>query len=336
MNLPSLKDVNVSGKRVIVRMDFDVPEGDFTRIESSKETVDYLLSQNAKLILIGHKGRPEGVRNESLSLGNLVEPIERIIGREVRFVGDIVGEDSKNSSGNLKEGEIILLENLRFDKREEENDEEFASQLASLGEVYVNEAFATSHREHVSFVRLPKLLPHVAGFRFIKEIEHLSKIIDNPERPLIFLISGIKKDKLEMIERIKGLADKVLVGGRLPEYMSEDNQDEKVEIARLLPDKEDITIHSIEKFADEISRAKTLVLAGVVGKYEEEGHRQGTQAVFEKVAESNAYKVAGGGDTEAALTMFNLTNKFDWISVGGGAMLEFLAKGTLPGIEALR
>ncbi|OGM04508.1 hypothetical protein A2715_01190 [Candidatus Woesebacteria bacterium RIFCSPHIGHO2_01_FULL_39_32] len=343
MNFPKLSDLNVSGKKVIVRMDLDVAE-DYTRIETAKSTLSYLIEVKSKTIIIGHKGRPAFVETSAgkpegwkeLSLEPLADVIGRVINRKVEFVSDIVGEDAKTHSENLKEGEIILLENLRFDKREEENDEEFAKQLASFGEVYVNEAFAVSHRAHASLVGIPKYLPHAAGMRFVQEVEHLSRVIENPERPLVFLISGIKKDKLEMIKNIKNLADKVLVAGRLPKFMDEDYHDEKVLIAQLNPDKEDITMRSIENFEEEIKKAKTIVLAGVIGKYEDEGHRQGTKRVFEAVANSSAYKVAGGGDTEAALTMYNLLNKFDWISVGGGAMLEFLAKGTLPGIEALR
>ena len=337
MNLPNIDGIDVSGKKVMVRMDFDVPEGDYTRIESSKETLNYLLEQKAKLVLIGHKGRPTGdrERDRELSLEKLAPVLTNILGKEVGFVESSDINKIKATIEQFNNETIFLLENLRFDKGEEENDETFARDLASMADVYVNEAFAVSHREHASLVGIPKFLPHAAGFRFMKEVEHLSRIIENPERPLVFLISGIKKDKIDMIERIKELADKVLVAGRLPEYLDEDYHDEKVMVSRLNPDKEDITIHSIEKFGEEIDKAKTIVLAGVVGKYEEEGQRQGTGAVFEKVAQSNAYKVAGGGDTEAALTMFKLTDKFDWISVGGGAMLEFLAKGTLPGIEAL-
>ncbi len=325
INLQKLEDVDVAGKRVIVRMDLDVTD-DYTRIETAKDTLKYLVDNKAKIIIIGHKGRPEGKIVKDLSLEPLAKVISGIIGSDVKFIAN---------SQDLKDEEVVLLENLRFDAREEQNDEGFAKELASLGDFYVNEAFAVSHRAHASIVGIPKLLPHAAGFRFADEIEHLSRVTENPNRPLVFLISGIKKDKLEMIETIKKLADKVLVAGRLPDFMAEDYKDEKVVVAQLNPDKEDVTLRSIENFEDEIKNAKTIVLAGVIGKYEDEGHRLGTQKVFAEVANSGAYKIAGGGDTEAALTMFNLTDKFDWISVGGGAMLEYLAKGTLPGIEAL-
>ena len=137
------------------------------------------------------------------------------------------------------------------------------------------------------------------------------------------------------MEDFKKIADKILVGGRLPDYLPEDFDDKKIIVAKLIMDKEDITIHSIEKFEDEISKAGTIVVAGPMGKSEEEGHLTGTNRVFKAIANSEAYKLAGGGETEGIISTLGLTNKFDWISIGGGASLEFLAKGTLPGIEAL-
>lgn len=334
MNLPRLSDIDISGKRVIVRLDLDVPirqvqgksEIDLTRVESSQETLDYLIKNQSQILLIGHRGRPEG-SDPSLSLKNLVSPLEAMLGKKIIFLENL-------ERANFEEDAVFLLENLRFHKEEEANSDEFAKNLASLADVYVNEAFAVSHRAHASIVGIPKFLPHAAGARFVQEVEHLWKVIENPARPLVFLVSGIKEDKLKMIEEIKSHADRILVGGRLPEYLGEVN-DEKLVIAQLNPDKEDITLKSIEEFEKEIARAKTIVLAGVIGKYEDEGQRLGTKRVFGAVAGTDAYKVAGGGDTEAALTIFSLTDNFDWISVGGGAMLEFLAKGTLPGIEVL-
>lgn len=317
MNLPKLTDIDVSGKKVLVRLDLDIPGGDFTRLEVAKETLDYLKGNSAEIVIIGHKGRPEGRVDESLGLKPL-QPFFDKWGARVE-------------------------ENLRFDPGEEKNDPEFAKKLASLGDAYVNESFANSHRNHASIVGIPKILPHAAGFRFIKEIENLSKVIENPKKPVTVLISGIKEDKVEMAKKLSEIYDKILVGGRLPEYFGDEGlvsvrtrgEAEKLVIGNLNLDKEDITLHTIERFKEEIDKAGTIVLAGVLGKYEDEGHRQGTKEIFKAVAASSAYKIAGGGDTEAALKMFNLASKFDWISVGGGAMLEFLVNKTLPGIEAL-
>lgn len=319
MILPSVRDQAVAGKRVLVRGDLDVPEKENSRLEALVPTLELLSERGAEIILIGHRGRPEGRVVEELRLG----PVEA---RLRKIAGGI---------------EFKVLENLRFDPGEESNDLEFAKKLSQNGELYVNEAFADSHRNHASIVSLPKLLPHAAGLRFIAEVENMNKILETPKRPVVAIVSGIKKDKVEMARLLSKKVDKVLVGGRLPEFFG-DNTDsirmqngENLMIANLNMDKEDITLNSIDRFKEEIAKAGTIVLAGVLGKYEDEGHRQGTKEIFAAVASSSAYKLAGGGDTEAALTMFNLTEKFDWISVGGGAMLEFLSKGTLPGVEAL-
>src|SRR3989344_427016 len=336
IDLPKLEGLDVSGKKVIVRMDLDVDD-DYTRLEFAEETLDYLVSHKARVIIIGHKGRPEGEKLPELSLAPLAPVLGGIVGEKVDFFHDITGYEVEKRVKMLGMGNLLLLENLRFDKGEEANDENFTKDLASLGEIYINEAFAVSHRPHASITGLPKLLPHAAGFRFIKEVENLSHILVNPKRPVILVVGGIKKDKVEYIKNFTKIADKILVGGRLPLFYEKENPiSEKIILGQLIPDKEDITLHSIEKFKEEIAKAGTLVVAGVPGKYEDTGHRQGTKEVFEAVAASNAFKLAGGGDAEAAISFFGLNDKFDWISVGGGASLEFLAKGTLPGIEALK
>jgi len=324
MNLPKLSEEKVKGKSVLLRLDLDVGV-DTSRIESAKETLNFLVENSAKTIIIGHKGRPEGKVVTELSLEPLVKAIEGLVGQEVTFSPKTPGE-----------GKITLLENLRFEKGEEGNDENFARELASLADFYVNEAFAVSHRPHASIVGVPRFLPHAAGFRFTQEVENLSKVIENPKRPVVVLVSGIKEDKVDMAKALAGKADKILVGGKLPKYFGDTNPNpEKLMLADLTFDGFDITLNSAGRFEAEIAKAGTIVLAGVLGKYEEEGYRQGTKEVFRAVSQTSAYKVAGGGDTEAALTMLGLTSKFDWISVGGGAMLEFLSKGTLPGIDAL-
>jgi phosphoglycerate kinase len=317
MNLPKISDLEVSNKKVLVRLDLDIPEGDYSRLEAASETLDYLKGKNSEIIVIGHKGRPEGKNVESLSL-KPIQPFFDKWGARVE-------------------------ENLRFNPGEKTNDEGFSGELAKLADIYVNEAFATSHRAHASIVGVPKMLPHAAGFRFVKEVESISRVFESPQKPVVVLISGIKKDKVEMAKKLSEIYDKVLVGGRLPEFFGDDalesvrlkDGSEKMIIGNLVMDKEDITLNTIDAFKKEVSKAGTIVLAGVLGKYEDEGHRQGTREIFRAVSESSAFKIAGGGDTEAALTMFKLTDKFDWISVGGGAMLEFLVNKTLPGIKAL-
>jgi phosphoglycerate kinase len=245
----------------------------------------------------------------------------------------------KWGSEDVKKLTMHMMENLRFNAGEEANGGDYAEHLSENREFYINEAFAASHRSHASIVTLPKLLSHAMGLRFEKEIENLSKLRENPTKPFVVIISGIKEDKLGNARKFAEFADKVLIAGRLPELLKDEDtihKNPKVVVGHLLPDKEDITIRSIEAFEEEIGRAGTVYLAGPLGKFEEEGHRLGTKRVFEAVAKSDAYKVAGGGDTVEALDLLGLTDKFDWVSVGGGASLEFLINGTLPGIEALK
>ncbi len=319
MDLPKLTELDVAGKRVLLRLDLDTdvnPED--LRIKSSEETLNYLKEKGSQIIIIAHKGRPEGKVEESLSLKPF-QPIFDKWGAEVK-------------------------ENLRFNPGEEANDENYAREIASWGDIYVNEAFASSHRESASIVTLPKLLPHGIGFRFAKEVENLSKVFENPAKPVLLIVGGSKKDKLDYIKSLENVADKILVGGRLPEYYGDlalesvrnKGENDKLLIANLVQDKEDITLNSIERFEKEIEKAKTIILAGPMGKYEVEGHGQGTERVFKAVASSNAFKIVGGGDSLSVLSMYNLEDKFNWVSVGGGAMLEFLAHKTLPGIEALK
>lgn len=333
MDLPKLQNSDISGKRVVVRVDLDAPiqNGEVQnkyRLEAWKPTVNFLLENGAsKIILMGHMGRPDGEVKEELSTKILVPVLTEILGQEVTFEG---------------EGKIVLKENLRFNKGEEANEEEFAKEIASWGDFYVNDAFATAHRNHASIVGVPKFLPNALGLRFADEIDNLTKVLENPRKPVVVLISGIKKDKVQMIGKLEQIADKVLVGGRLPEYLGDDglesvrlSTDKKVVVGNLNQDKEDITLNTIDRFKTEIDAAGTIVLAGVLGRYEDPGHRQGTESVFKAVANSSAFKVTGGGDSITCINMFGIADQFDWISVGGGAMIEFLTNKTLPAMEAL-
>lgn len=332
MDLPKLTDLDTRGKRVLLRLDLDFSDAELNvgnlRFRSATQTLNYLIGEEAKIVIVGHRGRPEGKVVENLSLKPVALVLSELTGKEVIFEND---------------GDIVLKENLRFDPGEEGNDLGFAKKLAGWGEVFINEAFGVSHRSHASIVGVPAFLPAAAGFHFLSEVENLSKVINKPERPLVYIISGVKEDKIQYIKAFESSADKILVGGRLPDFLGDEklisvrsrNDAEKVIIGNLIMDNEDITLNTIERFEKEIALAGTIVLAGPLGKYEDEGHKQGTRRVLAAVVASGAYKIAGGGDTEAAINSLGMENKFDWISVGGGAMLEFLSKKTLPGIEAL-
>ena len=333
MNLPIPTEKDLAGKRVILRADLDVGEEidrEERRLEITINAIKKIAEYSAKLTIIGHRGRPEGRNPPDLSLGPLADILRKKSGKKIGFQEGVGGKESSEK--------IILLENLRFDEGEEKNSEEFARKLASMGDVYINEAFSVSHREHASIVGLPELLPHFAGWHFGEEVENLKKVLDSPQKPVVFVISGVKDDKLKYFEGLEKRADKILVAGRLSEYIHDESplrKSPKFVIANLVADKEDITINSIDVFKGEIKKAKTIVVNGPIGRFEDESHRQGTQGLFEAVSKLKAFKVAGGGETEVAIDLLKLRKSFDWISVGGGAMLQFLSSGTLPGIEAL-
>ena len=306
MKLPALSDFDFYDKKVLVRCDFDGG-----RLEENLPTVRYLLDNGVKeIILMGHLGRPEGKVVEDLRLTPVVEKFCLLLA-------------SKN---------ILFLENLRFDRREEENDEGFAKELANLGDFYINEAFAVSHRQHASIVGIPKFLPHCAGLHFALEVENLLKVLENPKRPLVFVIGGAKPEtKLPLVAEFAHMADKVLVGGTLTPSLNLKN----VLFAKLNKDGFDISDDSIKEFAMIIKKAGTVVWNGPMGKFEDEKFEEGTKKIGEAIMENKGFKIVGGGDTISALKKFGLLDKIDYVSTGGGAMLEFLAKGTLPGITAL-
>lgn len=301
MKLPVV-DASVAGKKVLVRGDIDVPlkmesgewriENDF-RLQAIKPTIEFLLQNNCQVILCGHMGRPEGKVVPELSS----KPIQDYFPK------------------------IKVLENLRFDPREEANEESLAKELADMAEVYVNEAFAACERAHASIVGVPRFLPHYAGFQLAKEVEMLSRVLENPARPLVAIVGGIKMEtKMPLVTKMKIFADTVISNENL----------------ELIPDTKDVTPESVDKFAEIMAKAGTIVWNGPFGKIEEAAYQTGTKRLAQLIAgNQTAYKVVGGGDTVAFINKLGLTAKFDWVSTGGGSMLKFLAGEELPGIKAL-
>ncbi len=233
------------------------------------------------------------------------------------------------------------MENLRFDPREESSKKTarkaFARKLAKLGDFYINDAFASSHRQHASIVDLPRLLPHAAGLDLLEEIKVLSSVREKPKKPVIVLLGGVKKSKLETVNHLLKWADLILIGGKLADYPEVKKlKDHRREMAILTKSGEDITIDSAEKFVDQVKNAGTIIWSGPLGKVEEPKFEKGTKIFAEAMAESRAFTIVGGGDTEAILTKFKVVDKIGYVSSGGGAMLAFLAKGDLPGLAALR
>jgi len=216
----TIKDLDVKGKKVLLRLDLNVPLNkttgeisDDNRIMESLSTINYLVENGAKLIICSHLGRPEGI-DKKLSLKVVADRLAKILKNKVIFAKDTVGEDAKKKAKALKDGEVLVLENLRFDEREEANDEVFCKELASLADIYVNDAFGTAHRKHASTYGVAKLLPNAVGFLMGKEIKVISQILDKPERPFVAILGGAKiKDKIPVIENLIKKANVILVGG---------------------------------------------------------------------------------------------------------------------------
>jgi len=346
MKLPILEKLKFTGKTVLVRLDTDiVMKGDEikdrVRLESSLPTLLYLLSKANKLILIGHRDRPGGQLDPALSLLPFVDYLSKELQSKVEFVEFMPFLDEFRNSFyqqiDNSSSKLFLVENLRFWTGEDNNDAEFAGMLSGIADCYVNEAFASSHRNMASIVGVAQMLKENAaiGKRFEIEIQNLDKILNEPKRPVVGILSGVKEDKLKYLEGFAEFCDTVLVGGRLPVYLEDKIVPKNVVVARLIADKEDITLNSIELFESHLKKAGTIVVGGPVGKFEDEGHMLGTQRVFDAISNSEAFAIAGGGDTVHALNMLGLGEKLDWVSIGGGAMLEYLTTKTLPGIEAL-
>ena len=221
MNKKTIRDVDVTNKKVLVRCDFNVPldkeTGKITndlRIVAALPTIKYLLENNAKVILCSHLGKPKGEIKPELSLKPVANRLSEYLGFEVKFSKDIVGENAKELSKELKPGKAILLENVRFDPREEKNDKEFSKELASLAEIYVNDAFGTAHRAHSSTVGVAEFLPAVCGFLIEKEVEMLGDNLNNPERPFVAILGGAKvSDKTKVIENLLEKVDSIIIGG---------------------------------------------------------------------------------------------------------------------------
>lgn len=357
--MKSVRDADVSGKRVLVRCDFDVPlkdgaVADDTRLRLAIPTINLLRERQAReIILIGHLGRPEGKVVPELSVAPVTQKLNELL-------GDMQG--------------IVVKENLRFDPREEANDESFAKEIASWGDIFVNESFATAHRAHASTVRVAKLLPPFAGLRFAEEVEKLSAALTPPHNS-IAIIGGVKfETKQPLIDRFLSIYGKVFIGGALgndvlksrgfpfgaslissvpvpisiagnerlfaPEdayfvggsmdgrssFVTDTRSDEKIV---------DIGPTTALAWAKEIENATFVLWNGTMGAYED-GYTEGTDALAGAIVASNVSAVIGGGDTTAAISKFKFDPAKVFISSGGGAMLEFLANGTLPALEVLK
>jgi phosphoglycerate kinase len=350
MNLRSIRDANgLEGKKVLVRVDVNIELDDIQNVEEhfkldiAKKTIDYLFAQKVdKVVLMSHFGRPDGKRDEKFSLQPLTDDVERALGRKVHFVSDCIGSVVIEAIETLPEGELLLLENLRFYPQEEANDAEFAKQLAAPFDIFVNEAFSVCHRAHASVVAITNCIQSYAGFRLIEEVKQLEGLQTTPTRPTVAVIGGAKiETKLPIIRTFEKIYDAVLVGGKI----ANEAMDQNISFAEnvLLPqdfqgeDRLDIGPKTAAQFAQVIKMAKTIIWNGPMGKFEEKPYDLGTKIILHAIMENKqASVVIGGGESLAVVEHENAIKQVGFVSTGGGAMLEFLGGVTMPGLEVLK
>lgn len=335
MNLKSAREL-IPEIRVILRMDLDVAEDDNSRLEKSIPTIKLLLEKKCRIVIIGHRGRPEGkeeeysLRSVYLDLMSMLEPSgENLI--ESVFIDDVGNQEKIDQA--LVTNQIVFLENLRFWKGEENNDQDFLKGLVEITQFYVNDAISVAHRKHRS-IMLYKDLPGFYGLAFIEEVAKIFKVIEDPKRPLTVILGGAKEDKLKYLEELEKMADNILIGGKLPLLVeSQKSESLKVMVAKLREDKFDLSDEDIENFKKIIAESGMIVWAGAMGWFEKTDCQKGTLEIAKAVAESPAYKIIAGGDTGASIKNLGLSDKIDLVASGGGVMLELLAKGRLPAWE---
>lgn len=391
-----VKDLKLQEKKVLVRVDFNVPQDDKlnivddTRIKAALPTIEYLLSQNATIILMSHLGKPKGSFNQKFSLKPIAERLEFLLKRKVHFLSDCVGKEIHDYINNIKAPSIVLLENLRFHAAEEDpkKDPDFAKQLAELADFYVNDAFGTAHREHSSTVTVARYFPGKAAYGFLmeKEINFLGDALNNPKKPFYALIGGSKvSSKLGVLMALLNKVDSLFIGGGMSytflkalgykvggslvedelldkaleiinetkkrninlylpldlliaDHFNEDANYKIISIESGIPDNYQgmgIGPKTVEFWSKQLIKAKTVFWNGPVGVYEFEHSAQSTEDIAKVLSHLDSITIVGGGDSVAAINKLGLESKFSHISTGGGASLEFIEFGTLPGIEAL-
>ncbi len=345
MNLRDVRDMDVAGKNVLFRVDFNVELNENRdvrekyKVESAKSTLDYLLSKGAKVALLTHLGRPDGKPDPAFSVRDIADDVERILAREVLFVDDCVGEKVETALNGLGLDKVILLENVRFYSGDETNDSEFSQLLSRPFDIFVNGAFGVCHRDQASVTGVTRFLPSSAGIHLVDEVGHLTDARERPTRPAVAIIGGAKiETKLPIIRMFEEKYDRVLVAGRV----AGEAEDKKIPFSDkvLLPedyasDRLDIGEKTIRRFREEILGAKTVVWNGPLGKFENPEYAAGTNMVLESIIESGAFSIVGGGETIIALEEAGVFQKISFVSTGGGAMLEFLSGEPLPGLLVL-
>lgn len=392
----TLQQLSLSGKRVFVRVDFNVPlkqnaEGKWevaetARIEGALETIRHIIKEGGKCILASHLGRPDGKPNRKYSLEPVGQKLSEYLEKDVLLTDDCIGDGPRGLSQQMRPGDVMLLENLRFHAGEEENTPEFVTKLNELCDVYVTDAFGAMHRAHASTVGLPKIAAQKgAGFLVQNEVRCLEPLRETPQRPFVLVMGGSKvSDKIGVLEQFLPKVDKVLIGGamayaflraqghKIGNSLCEDKQVQLAtkimkgadvrKVQLLLPqdhlitkafnDTEntkvtdgveipdgwmavDVGPRTLLQFGTALQGAEMIFWNGPLGVFEKPAFAKGTYEMARLISESKAKKMAGGGDSAAAIANSGLLPKFDFISTGGGATLEYLEGKDLPGLKVL-
>lgn len=402
--MKTVDSYNFAGKKALVRVDFNVPLdaqyniADDTRITAAVPTIQKILKDGGSVILMSHLGRPKPLSSDSseifyderFSLKHVVAHLSKLLNIPVSFAKNCIGAEAKSAAKALKIGEVLLLENLRFHKQETAGTESFAKELASLGDVYVNDAFGTAHRAHASTTIIAKFFPNdkVFGYVMANELASIDKVLNKAERPFTAIMGGAKvSGKILIIESLLGKINDLIIGGGMAYTFIKAQggnigsslvEEDKLDVAlKILSDakakgvniyipvdtvvadafsndanKKTVDIHTIpdgfmgldigpkseQLFAEVIANSKTVLWNGPMGVFEMSNFEHGTKAVSEAIVaatKNGAYTLIGGGDSVAAINKYNLGDQVSYISTGGGALLEYIESGSLPGVKAV-
>lgn len=394
--MKTVDSFNFKNKRALIRVDFNVPLDekynitDDTRIKAALPTINKIQKDGGSVVIMSHLGRPKDKPEEKYSLKHIVPHLSKLLGKNVRFAPDCIGEEAKKLAAGLQPGEILLLENLRFYKQESAGTESFAKELAALGDVYVNDAFGTAHRAHASTTIIAKFFPENKMFGYVMagELASINKVLNKADKPLTAIMGGAKvSGKILIIENLLDKINNLIIGGGMAytfakalggKVGSSLVEEDKMDVAlRIINDakakgvniyipvdtvvadafsndakKQTVDINNIpdgwmgldignktEKiYADVIAKSKTILWNGPMGVFEMNNFEHGTKKIAESVAAATgtgAYTLIGGGDSVAAINKYNLADNVSYVSTGGGALLEYIERGTLPGVEAV-
>jgi phosphoglycerate kinase len=393
--MKTVDNYNFSGKKALIRVDFNVPLDDKfnitddTRIRAAVPTINKILKDGGSVILMSHLGRPKGGPEEKFSLKHIVAHTGKLLGREVKFAADCKGAEAEKLAKELKAGEVLLLENLRFYKEEEKGDDAFAKELSKLGDVYVNDAFGTAHRAHASTAVIAQFFKDkMFGYVMAGELESINKVLNSKERPLTAILGGSKvSGKIQIITQLMSKVDNLLIGGGMAYTFtralggktgSSLVEEDKIELALSIINEAktkniklylptdtviadafsndankktcnisdipdgwmglDIGPETAKKYEEVILQSKIILWNGPMGVFEMEKFEDGTKGVANalvKATRNGTYTLIGGGDSVAAINKYNLGDQVSYVSTGGGALLEYIESGTLPGVEAV-